>query len=1214
MILVKTSYQKLCLILVFILKFKIHRSVNNRETLTSNLRGQTKKAMKTQILAEPVLVGREREIEELQQNLESAIHGKGKTVFISGEAGSGKTRLTREFLETTKKKGTIVLAGWCLSDAAVPYFPFIEAFNTYSASFCEDEEPLSFQQTGAQIGLGGAVHTSGEGQNVSALLTGPGTATKPGKPEVLSPQVWKDHAFAAVARTLHSIATQEPIVLFLEDIHWADSASLALLQYIARSVNNSERILVLATFRSEALTADAEGHPHPLGEALRAMGREDLYTEIKLSNLNHTDIEKIAEKMIGGNLQPNLAEKLTAESQGNPLFVVESLRMLFERKSLVQENNMWRLAVDELGIPTKIKDIILRRLAILKRPQTRVLEAASVIGEKFDLELLSAVLNQDSLDVLETLTVIAQTTSIVRVEGDCYRFDHAKSRETLYEELPLPLKKGYHARIAEKLENTCQSGRLPNSELAYHYAEAGNKEKAIKYSLAAGQDALAKFSNQEAIKHFSYVLQNAPETAENVEARRTAQDGLGDAYSANCMWAEAAKIFEALAHSETGKVRLRAYRKAMDSAFYNLAFAHGVELAKEAEKYATFDPLEGARFLLFKAKAECFSGDLKASLKTSEEALKIFEEEYSLEDAARILHHVSYVYVFTEGLQERGIGAILRSLALFQELEDFPGQMDAIVMKLANFVRSGLFEEATSTSLNPVKIFEKLMRAPLANLWISLDLERRELFAEAVVQNLKETDFSGKAILGMWVYPALTRQYARLGDLGHAEEYYTKLTALPAMETNVIISKPVFFAAKDKWVEANQGFEKAFEGLSRIGHSPGYNILLRKHYAWALERQGRFDDAKVQLEEVRRVCRDVEERFGHVCLQASLMVRREVRVGEEFEMRLDLVNASRKPGLLVKAEDVISFEGFKVTALSPEFSMQSGSLEMKNREIEAFQVKTVKLTLQAVKAGTFTLDPKAVYIDELGETKTCNFNSATITIQAAQPTIHVIPGRVSSGFDELDDLLGGGIPKNYTVVLASPSSDERELLIKRFLEAGAKAGETTLYLTTEAGTAKTLAENYKSEFSILVCNPQADSMMANLPNVNKLKSVENLTEIDIALTKYFRSVNPATPSPKRACIQIVSDVLLQHHAVATRKWLSALLPNLKAKGFTTLAVIDPQMHPSEESRAIISLFDGEIAITEKETAIGPEKILRVRKLVGQKYLEGELTLTKEKLS
>ena len=100
--------------------------------------------LKSGVLAEPVLVGRERELEELQRCLDSAVEGKGTTVFVSGEAGSGKTRLTREFLNAAKKKGVAVLAGWCLSDAAVPYFPFVEAFNTYFASY-DQEEPESLQ-------------------------------------------------------------------------------------------------------------------------------------------------------------------------------------------------------------------------------------------------------------------------------------------------------------------------------------------------------------------------------------------------------------------------------------------------------------------------------------------------------------------------------------------------------------------------------------------------------------------------------------------------------------------------------------------------------------------------------------------------------------------------------------------------------------------------------------------------------------------------------------------------------------------------------------------------------------------------------------------------------------------------------------------------------------------------------------------------------------
>ena len=138
-------------------------------------------------------------------------------------------------------------------------------------------------------------------------------------------------------------------------------------------------------------------------------------------------------------------------------------------------------------------------------------------------------------------------------------------------------------------------------------------------------------------------------------------------------------------------------------------------------------------------------------------------------------------------------------------------------------------------------------------------------------------------------------------------------------------------------------------------------------------------------------------------------------------------------------------------------------------------------------------------------------------------------------------------------------------------------------------------------------------MVQSLPNVFKLNGIENLTEIDIAMAKAFRMMKPSAASPKRICIEILSDVLLQHHAVITRKWLSALLPNLKSHGFTVLAVINPHMHSQEEVQAILGLFDGEIRISEKETAKGIDKVLRIRRLFNQKYLENELTLTGEKL-
>ena len=234
-------------------------------------------------------------------------------------------------------------------------------------------------------------------------------------------------------------------------------------------------------------------------------------------------------------------------------------------------------------------------------------------------------------------------------------------------------------------------------------------------------------------------------------------------------------------------------------------------------------------------------------------------------------------------------------------------------------------------------------------------------------------------------------------------------------------------------------------------------------------------------------------------------------------------------------------------------------------------------------------------------------------VSKPKPTMEVSKGYVAIGYADLDNSLFGGIPQHYAVILTSPSCDERDLLVKSFLETGAEKGEVTFYITIDPGAAKPLAEEFQSNFYLFVCNPQADAIVREAPNVFKLKGVENLNDISIALTSTIRKLDPSLKGPRRICIGLVSDVLLQHHAVQTRRWLTALTTELKSAGFTTLGVIDPRMHPSEELYAILGLFDGEISIYEKETEKGPEKYLKIQKMSNHRYLGNELLLKKEQL-
>ena len=1160
--------------------------------------------LKAGVLAEPVLVGRERELEELARCLQVAVDGKGTAIFLSGEAGSGKTRLTNEFLNMAKKQGIVTLAGWCLSNAAVPYFPFFEAFNAF---FTEKQE----QKT---IGS--------EEMEVTAWLMGPSHAEKIGKLQAISPQVWKDQTFAGVTKTLLAISARKPVILFIDDLHWADSASLALIHYIARATR-TEKILLVATYRSEELKADAEGRPHPLMETLRLMKREDLIKEIKIPNLDPKGVSQLAGNMLGAALQPEFEGKLAEESQGNPLFVVESLRMLNERNGLFQENDRWRLTSNELGLPDKIKDIILQRLSCLLRNQRKIVDVASVIGEKFDAELLASTIGLDFTQVVEALEMISQTTSLIGYEESMYRFDHGRTREAVYGAIPPSLKRVYHGKIAEKLEAKMENGKLLLSEIAYHYANAENKEKAVKYALASGQDALARWSNVEAIKHFSYVLQAVADAPQNADAKLIALEGLGDAYYANSLFEKAIGMFEELAEFAMGSLKLRAYRKEMDAIWYkDFNPRRLMDLVKKAEPYAALDRLETARVRGFRGRAFHTSGNLKEALEDHQEALRVFEEEYSLSDAANLVVGVGFLHTTFSGLFEEGFSEILRGIAMMHELGDTLNEVHCCNIALANsFYLLKLFPEALNTYDFVIRTGEGIGDfKSVAMAFSRKGMIHEELgnFLEAVSQNLKSQAFSQKTDSEMpqlQNYADLIIEYSVLGDLDRAEDYYNKLMGATDKESHTL--KPTTFIefAKDILLFAkgkNEAIDRKFK-LLLAAPSPLRRFIpdsrLGRLYAWYLDKQGRTEEAQAQLAEIQRLLEEPSTRFAHANIHANLMAKRQVEVDKDFEMRLDLVNVGRKSALLVEAKNVL-FEGFEVSSSPSWCVVQNGNVRLGNRDIGPFKVETAKFTMKGLKLGTFTLNPQAVYVDDLGKTTTFILPPFTLTV--TPPALKErVAGKIFSGTPELDRLLLGGIPENYTVVVTSSSTDERGQLIKRFLETGAAEGETTFHVATEAGYSKTLAEKYPLNFLLFFCNPQADVMIQNLPNIYKLKGVENLTDIDIALTKAIRTMNSSVTGPKRICIDMISDVLLQHHAVTTRRWLSALLPTLKTGGFTILAVIDPGMHPAEELQAVLGLFDGQISLYEKETPKGTARFLKVKRMTDQKYLKDEIALAEE---
>jgi KaiC/GvpD/RAD55 family RecA-like ATPase/RNA:NAD 2'-phosphotransferase (TPT1/KptA family) len=343
-------------------------------------------------------------------------------------------------------------------------------------------------------------------------------------------------------------------------------------------------------------------------------------------------------------------------------------------------------------------------------------------------------------------------------------------------------------------------------------------------------------------------------------------------------------------------------------------------------------------------------------------------------------------------------------------------------------------------------------------------------------------------------------------------------------------------------------------------------------------------------------------------VQANMTLRaKKVNVGEYVNLDIGLVNAGKQPVLLMRVEDILP-ASFELVAKPGYCHLEDAYLNMNGKRLSSLMTEKIRLTMTSFDKGTFKIKPRIIYADSTGHQISCEPEPVTVNISET-----ILPNRISTGCRDINNLLLGGIPENYAVILTSPSCDEKDLIIRRFLEAGVKEKQTTFYLTIETSAAKNLAEESPSNFFLFTCNPQAERIIKSSPNVSKLKGVENLTDISIALSKAFRRLNTSISSPRRACITIISDVLLQHHAIETRRWLTDLITELKSRGFTSLMVMNPQMHSSQEVHAILGLFDGEINIFEKETERGLQKYVKVKKMYNRKYLESELPLIKERL-
>jgi class 3 adenylate cyclase len=443
-------------------------------------------------------VGRVAERERLDALWSQAREGSLRVALIGGEAGVGKTRLSTHLALQAHGQGATVLYGRCDEDLGVPYQPWVQALRYFVA-----QAPQAVLDE----------HVERFGGDLDRLVPALGDRVPelPG-PRQSDPETERYLLYAAAAGLLEGAAAQEPIVLVLDDLHWADGPTLSLLRHIV-ATGSAMRVLLMGTYRDSDLARE-----HPLTALLADLHREQGVQRLKLTGLEAEDVLALMEAVAGQDMEEDgreLAREITRETAGNPFFAGELLRHLTESGAIAHEDGgRWRLVgeVSDLGLPQSVREVVGRRVERLGADARTALGAAAVIGRDFDLDLLVAVVELAEARLLDLLdeAVGASLLQESSERAGRFTFTHALVEHTLYEDLGRTRRARLHQRVAEALEEQC--GEDPGErmgELATHWGAAtvsANPDRALHYAQRAGDRALAALAPDEAVRWYQQAL------------------------------------------------------------------------------------------------------------------------------------------------------------------------------------------------------------------------------------------------------------------------------------------------------------------------------------------------------------------------------------------------------------------------------------------------------------------------------------------------------------------------------------------------------------------------------------------------------------------------------------------------------------------------------------------------------------------------------------
>jgi class 3 adenylate cyclase/tetratricopeptide (TPR) repeat protein len=462
------------------------------------------------------LVNRSKERALLQQAMEEALAGQGRLVDISGAAGVGKSRLVAELAEWWSVRAGIVYIGDChYYGRSTPYLPWLDIFQEFFGLQAND---LPEDQQGKIVERMTALRLD------LALEWTPLIGDFLGVPmpkadwlESLSGELRRARLFDILSDLLSADSARHPLLLVLENWHWADVASQQLLEYLTQSLS-SQPICLYTVHRPSAELAVPSSKMRQTTLLLEELTREDS------SMLINAGLQ-------GANTSKELVELIWERAQGNPLFIEEMLNTLLEADQLVWRNERYQLAkqLELITIPQTIQGLLMARLDRLGEPARDLLRLASVIGLHFSGKLLDELTRL--MEPAERRRHLAElvASGMIRRESPrhgeaLYRFSQSLVQEVVYESLPFARRRELHGQVAAALERGYAAGPPPEPEaydqLAYHYIRSEQRAKAVEYSIKAGDKAREAYTNESALNYYSQALELLGEAPANAPEQR----------------------------------------------------------------------------------------------------------------------------------------------------------------------------------------------------------------------------------------------------------------------------------------------------------------------------------------------------------------------------------------------------------------------------------------------------------------------------------------------------------------------------------------------------------------------------------------------------------------------------------------------------------------------------------------------------------------------